>query len=81
MTKAEVLAAAATGDGPLGRSADDEPVFVLVARDVLAVTAVDEWIRSARHAGVNETKLLDARRVKAAMLAWRKAHGGGKVPD
>jgi hypothetical protein len=80
MTKAEVLAAAARGEGPLGRSGDDEPVFVLVARDVFAVAAVDDWIRSAEHAGVNDQKLEGARRVRQAMRAWRKAHGGGTVP-
>ena len=80
MTKAEVLAAAARGEGPLGRSADEEPVFVLVARDVFAVAAVEDWIRSAAHAGVPDLKVHGARQVYAAMLAWRKAHGA-KVPD
>ena len=35
MTKAEELKRAAEGKGCLGKSADDEPVFVLCARDVL----------------------------------------------
>jgi hypothetical protein len=81
MTKADVLDATARGEGCLGKSADDEPVFVLVARDVFATSAVDDWIRAAERAGVNTDKLEDARRVRVAMRAWRLAHDGGKVPD
>lgn len=81
MTKEKELAAAARGEGCLGRSQDDEPLFILCARDVLAVDVVDDWIKRAEHAGVPDAKLNDARRLKMAMREWRETHGGGKVPD
>lgn len=81
MTKAKELEAAARGEGCLGRSQDDEPLFVLCARDRLAVDVVDYWIKLAEHAGVNDPKLNDARRLRSAMREWREAHDGGKVPD
>lgn len=80
MTKEKELAAAALGEGCLGRSQFDEPLFILCARDVFAVDVVDFWIKQAEHAGVNDAKLNDARRLKLAMRAWRETHGG-KVPD
>ena len=43
MTKAQELEAAARGEGCLGRSQDDEPVFVLCARDPVAASVVREW--------------------------------------
>lgn len=81
MTKREVLDAAANGEGCLGRSQDDEPVFVLCARDVLAIGAVQDWIRQAAHAGVNDAKIAGAMRDARQMNVWRKTHGGGRVPD
>ena len=64
----------------LTNSAPDEPVFVLVARDQLAVQTLDYWIKLAEHAGVNDAKLNGARRDLAAMAAWGRTHGV-KVPD
>ena len=81
MTKQKELEANAKGEGCLGRSQDDEPLFILCARDVLAVSTVDFWIRQAEHAGVPDPKLNDARRLLRAMLDWRETHGGGKTPD
>lgn len=79
-TKAECLADAASGQGCLGRSKDDEPVFVLVARDSTAPHAVREWAMTvAQHFGPCE-KTVEAFRVAAAMDAWQAAHGS-KRPD
>ena len=41
MIKAKELEAASHGEGCLGKSQDDEPVFVLVARDLTAPRAVE----------------------------------------
>jgi hypothetical protein len=62
------------------RTAEDEPVFVLVARDVLAPGLVAEWCRVAELAEVAPEKIADARRVEAAMRAWQDVHGA-KRPD
>lgn len=82
MTKKEVLEAAARGEGCLGRSADDEPVFVICARDITSTEAVLGWMQLAGGLGAGAEKLLDAARVAIAMTAWRNTRGrGGKVPD
>ena len=47
MTKKEVLELALHGGGPLGRCADDEPVFVLRAHDKLSTQTVVGWARAA----------------------------------
>ncbi len=81
MTKREVFEAAAKGEGCLGRSADDEPVFVLCARDVTAATAVRKWATSAELRGdVPLGKIAAAFDVANAMDIWRATHGG-KAPD
>lgn len=61
----------------LNRSADDEPVFVLVARDKIAAEAVQFWIDRARELGVNEAKIADARKQLEEIRRWPKT----KVPD
>ena len=81
MTKKETLEAALRGEGCLGRSQDDEPVFVLCARDALATSTIQDWVRRATTAHVNERKITDALVLGNEMDAWRRAHGGGKVPD
>lgn len=47
MTKQETIDAAAMGEGCLGRSQADEPVFVLVARDQIAASVVRDWAERA----------------------------------
>lgn len=84
MTKKETLDAAARGEGCLGRSQDDEPVFVLVARDKMAADVVVKWASDAMRFGglkANDPKIVSAMELAAEMDAWREAHGGGKVPD
>lgn len=81
MRKDAELEALKNGQGCLGRSQDDEPLFILCGRDVLAAPTVRDWIRRAEHAGVPDAKLNDAKRLALAMDTWRESHGGGKVPD
>lgn len=80
MTKREVLEAAARGEGCLGRCRDDEPVFILVGRDLLAAATVRDWVTRATAAGVNPDKLDDAILDALAIERWVAAHGG-KIPD
>lgn len=68
-------------DNPvLDRAGEDEPIFVLRARDALAGAAIGEWIRAARRCGVSEAKIEDARLHLALMDRWAAANGT-KVPD
>lgn len=80
-TASEVLRAADRGDGCLGRSQSDEPVFVLCARDRLAAGTVRIWAALAEENGVSHDKIAGALVVADATDAWRLAHGGGKIPD
>ncbi|KKN34267.1 hypothetical protein LCGC14_0795660 [marine sediment metagenome] len=69
------------GKGCLGRAADDEPVFVLVAHDQVAAETVRDWAGRAQRAGVRDEKIKAAMEHANTMDAWRLANGGGKTPD
>jgi hypothetical protein len=76
-----VIAAALNGIGCLGRSAADEPVFVLVARDKASSMVVRDWADMAEKLGAGRDKTWGAREQADRMQEWRERHGGGKVPD
>lgn len=80
ITKAQVLEAATRGDGCLGRSHADEPVFVLCGRDRAAVPAIRAWIQRAKSLGASREKIEGANLVAERMTAWQSEHDGGKVP-
>lgn len=80
-TKKEVLEAALRGEGCLGRARDDEPVFVLVGDDILAVGTILYWMhRLAMHSRSSTTKMDAANKVVEEFLKWAGSHGA-KVPD
>lgn len=93
MIKAHELAAMALGEGCLAKSADDEPIFILCARDVLAAGQVREWADRLESVAANrpiddggldgkrKAKIAEARALAVAMDQWRYSHGGGKIPD
>ncbi len=89
MTKGRVILKALASEGCLGRSDYDEPVFVLVARDLLAADVVRDWadrleLRAKALGeldGARQAKVADARATAKRMDDWRAAHGGGKLPD
>ncbi len=81
MTKTEELVALTNGRGCFARSAPDEPLFILCARDVLASDAIREWVRLAKAIDVSDAKVTEAEDLANAMDVWRTRHGGGKVPD
>lgn len=77
MLKAQELA---NPNGCLNRSQDDEPVFVLVARDRLAPELVDAWADRAEAHGVTPAKVAEARELAVQMRVWQTQRGS-KIPD
>lgn len=75
------IVAAMNGAGCLGRSASDEPVFVLCARDRVAADVVRHWADLAWRSGSKAAKVGEARELADRMERWRLARGGGKIPD
>lgn len=67
---------AARGEGPLGKAADDEPVFILRAQDKSAALFVKFWAWWNEDESPPE-KVQEARRAARAMDAWPTK----KVPD
>jgi hypothetical protein len=56
----------------LNKAADDEPVFVLRAKDPLAALIVRHWAFVAEEHGVHEPeKLAEARALADRMDAWK----------
>lgn len=49
VTKADLLAAQARGDGPLAEAVDDEPVFLLRAADFESQTALWHFANTGHH--------------------------------
>jgi len=64
-------AAARRGEDCLGKSHDNEPVFILRAQDVLAADLVALWAcRASRGRVPEEAKINEAYDVARAMRAW-----------
>ena len=56
----------------LNRAADDEPIFVLRAKDRLAPAAVYEWARAAERGASHEPeRIAEARMLAQVMMNWR----------
>lgn len=72
MTKQEELEANARGEGCLGRSQLDEPVFILCGRDPDAGAAVRKWADD-REMRVSRAGLLDMRQREKIAEARRHA--------
>lgn len=76
ITKKQLLDAALRGEGPLGKAADDEPVFLLRAQDNLSDELVDKWAISAgllvpvTGAEATGHKVQEAREIANAMRSW-----------
>jgi hypothetical protein len=59
---------------------DDEPVFTLRAKDVVAADSVRHWADLAEAAGAGSEHMACVRDWADQMDAWRERNGG-KVPD
>lgn len=68
---------AARGEGCLGKAADNEPVFILRAQDMLAPALVDQWANLAEAHGCARSKVNEARDLARLMRMWPVA----KYPD
>jgi hypothetical protein len=79
-TKKEELEKALRGEGCLGKSADDEPVFILCARDELAAGLILEWAILARARGARAEKVAEAEDLARSMIDWGRDHGT-RTPD
>lgn len=76
MTKLEELE-----KGTLSRATDDEPIFVLRAKDKLAARTILFWTDIATLAGVSFEKVNEARDFMRVMEKWAEENGGTKTPD
>lgn len=66
----------------LNRSANDEPVFVLVGRDKTAPDAIEKWCELAKAAGAPEEKIKQGLVDAHHMREWQLDHPESvKVPD
>lgn len=64
MTKREEMDAARRGQGCLGKSKDDEPVFILCGRDPLAGMTVRVWAEAYRERHRGDMFMTDAQKSK-----------------
>lgn len=61
----------------LKKVADNEPIFVLRAQDVLAPMVVEHWAELAAKMQVSTPKVLEAFQCAASMRNWAER----KIPD
>lgn len=76
-TARQTLLDAMNNKGCLGKAADEEPVFVLRAQDLLAADLVELWAIRAKSAGTDLDKVNEAYACAEEMRAWPDK----KVPD
>ena len=70
------------GTSSLAKAADDEPVFVLRAQDILAPILVNLWAQLANLSPQGPCpKTLEARSLAALMGDWQRRHNRCKWPD
>lgn len=65
----------ANPDSCLNRAEDDEPLFVIRAKDKVSASAVRTWAEWAQLTGSHEPeKIQEARAIAEDMENWRKHH-------
>lgn len=65
----------------LNKAADDEPVFVIRAKDRVGPATVRDWVYRATALGIHQEKVAEALDLARAMEVWRRAHPPeAKVP-
>lgn len=70
-TAKDEIARALVGDGCLGKAADDEPVFVLRAQDILAADLVEHWaLLASERLGPGHAKVVHGLAMAKAMREW-----------
>jgi hypothetical protein len=69
-------------DSVLANTDDDEPIFILCARDCLAPKVIAEWIKLASFARVPVTKISEAVEHLGTFVDWQAANPDKvKMPD
>ena len=70
-------------DGCFAKALDDEPMFILLARDVRAPDLTEEWadqraqeIRDGKRPASDMAQVTEAYQTADKMRAWRKANDG-----
>jgi len=79
-TKAQIVELLNRGDGTLGKAADDEPVFILRAKDRLAPGTVEAWAGRLQELAEDSPKAAEALQLAAEMRRWQSKNGA-KTPD
>ena len=89
-TKIAELEKMARGEGCLGKAAQDEPLFILRAQDIVAPAIVRAWahlveeearrISDEDRRGHHFQKVEEARALADRMEAWQESHFA-KLPD
>lgn len=64
-----------------GKIADDEPVFLIRAKDVCAPEAVEAWAAIAQAEGASPLIVSTARQHAQRMREWQEKTGIAKIPD
>lgn len=80
VTAKEVIAGLDKGRGCLANAHEDEPVFVLRAKDVCFQGAVSRWLEIARRHGVNHDKIEGVERILQSAQVWQSKNET-KIPD
>jgi len=64
------------------RIPEDVPIFTLVAWDLLALEAIQQWLLKARDKGVSEEKIAKAQQHFDAIALWQRENPSlCKLPD
>ncbi len=72
MNKKQTLEACEQGEGCLGESAMDEPIFVLCARDGAAPDTIRSWaMQTVKDGSTNVDKVANAFRLADEMETWK----------
>jgi hypothetical protein len=65
-------------ESTLNRAADEEPLFVIRAKDKLSASMVRQWAEAAAMTGAHEPeKIQEARQLAEIMETWRQENTDG----
>lgn len=81
MHKRELIDQWLASNGILFNTKDDEPVFVIVGRDIASTAAIEAWAAKALELGSTDEKVASGLAIAREMEDWRLQTNAGKVPD
>ena len=67
-------------DEVLAKIGDDEPIFILRAKDMLAPMTIDYWALHLAGLGGDTEKIEEAKALAHDMRVWQQ-NNGSKIPD